>query len=125
MNLNQVTVPSLDLKKSIEFYVALGLNLIVDALPRYARLECPNGDSTLSLHKVDKLKPEEGIVLYFEDENLDGIVNRLKTNGITFTSEPEDKTWLWREAHLFDPDGHKLILFHAGKNRKNPPWRIN
>ena len=124
MNLNQVTIPSLDTNKSVAFYVTLGLNLIVDALPRYARLECPNGESTVSIHEAIDLSKGEGIVLYFENERLDETVKMLKTKGITFTSEPEDKTWLWREAHLFDPDGHKLILFQAGENRKNPPWRI-
>lgn len=48
MNLNQVTVPSLDLAKSISFYKRLGLKLIVEALPHYARFVCPDGDSTFS-----------------------------------------------------------------------------
>ena len=48
MNLNQITVPSLDLTKSIPFYKKLGLNLIVKALPNYARFECPDGNSTFS-----------------------------------------------------------------------------
>lgn len=125
MNLNQITIPSLDVGKAISFYIALGLNLIVDALPRYVRFECPEGDSTLSIHKVDKLPEENGITLYFEDENLDKLVSDLKQKGITFISNPEDTTWLWREAHLNDPDGNHIILYHAGKNRKNPPWRIN
>ena len=124
MNLNQVTIPSIDTNKSVAFYVTLGLNLIVDALPRYARLECPSGESTVSIHEAINLSEGESIVLYFENERLDETVKMLKTKGITFTSDPEDKTWLWREAHLFDPDGHKLILFQAGENRKNPPWRI-
>ncbi|MEM7380928.1 MAG: VOC family protein, partial [Bacteroidota bacterium] len=38
---------------------------------------------------------------------------------------PRDQSWLWREARLKDPDGNTLILYHAGENRKNPPWRIN
>ena len=32
--------------------------------------------------------------------------------------------WLWKEASLNDPDGNKIIIYEAGKNRKNPPWRI-
>ena len=48
MNLNQITIPSLDLKRATEFYKKLGLTLIVDALPRYVRFECPDGDSTFS-----------------------------------------------------------------------------
>ena len=69
MNLNQVTVPTLELEDAIAFYRALGLQLIVHAPPDYARFECPEGDATFSLHRVH--------------------------------------------------------LFHAGADRKNPPWRIN
>ncbi|MGB1217601.1 MAG: VOC family protein, partial [Saprospiraceae bacterium] len=44
--------------------------------------------------------------------------------GIQFEEMPDDKPWLWREARLRDLDGNLLILFHAGKNRINPPWKI-
>lgn len=125
MNLNQITIPSLDVEKATSFYKVLGLKLIVNALPRYVRFECPDGDTTFSIHKVNSLPKENGITIYFEDENLDELVSNLKQKGITFISDPEDKTWLWREAHLKDPDGNHIILYHAGKNRKNPPWRIN
>ncbi|NNC46042.1 MAG: VOC family protein [Winogradskyella sp.] len=124
MNLNQVTVPSLNVERSKDFYVQLGLKLIVDALPRYVRLECPDGDSTLSIHIVDQLGSNTGITLYFEHDQLDDKVKDLKDLGITFEGTTEDKPWLWREAHLKDPDGHQLILFKAGENRKNPPWRV-
>ncbi|MBJ6367181.1 VOC family protein [Snuella sedimenti] len=124
MNLNQVTIPSLDLEKATEFYKTLGLQLIVDALPRYVRFECPDGDSTLSIHLVETLPNGNGITIYFEDDNLDTLVTQLKSKGLVFISAPEDKRWLWREAHLLDPDGNTIILYYAGKNRKNPPWRI-
>lgn len=125
MDLNQITIPSLDVVNATKFYQTLGLHLIVDAAPRYVRFECPDGASTFSIHKVDELPEKNGITIYFEDENLDAFVKQLKGKGIIFTSEPEDKTFLWREAHLFDPDGNQIILYHAGKNRKNPPWRVN
>jgi len=125
MNLNQITIPSLDVEKATEFYKTLGLTLIVDALPCYVRFECPDGDATLSIHKVDELLKGNSITIYFEDKNLDTLVLSLKQKGITFISDPEDKTYLWREAHLHDPDGNHIILFYAGKNRKNPPWRVN
>lgn len=124
MNLNQVTVPSLDVEKSVAFYQKLGLLLIVDALPRYVRFELPNGDSTFSIHKADELPKGNGVTIYFEDENLDELVSNLQKKGIQFIQLPKDQTWLWREAHLLDPDGNKIILFKAGKNRKNPPWRV-
>lgn len=125
MNLNQITIPSLDVEKATSFYKTIGLKLIVDALPRYVRFECPDGDATFSIHKVDELPKGNGITIYFEDENLDALVSELKQKGIIFISNPEDKTWLWREAHLEDPDGNHIILYHAGQNRKNPPWRVN
>lgn len=125
MDLNQITIPSLDVAKATEFYKTLGLHLIVDAIPKYVRLECPDGNSTLSIHEVETLPKGEGITLYFEDENLDELVKHLESKGITFSQLPEDKPWLWREAHLHDLDGNKIILFHAGKNRKNPPWRVD
>ena len=124
MNLNQITVPSLDLTKSIPFYKKLGLNLIVEALPNYARFECPDGNSTFSLHQTNELSKGEGIYVYFECENLDEYVENLKQKGVQFDTEPTDEKWLWREARLKDIDGNQLILFYAGENRLNPPWRI-
>ncbi|MCB0503059.1 MAG: VOC family protein [Bacteroidetes bacterium] len=124
MNLNQVTVPSKDLTKAVLFYQQLGLKLIVDALPHYARFECPNGDATFSIHLVDELPVGEGVYVYFECDNLDDKVEQLKSKGVLFDQNPTDQKWLWREARLKDVDGNQLILFHAGINRKNPPWKL-
>ena len=124
MNLNQITIPSLNVEKAAIFYKTLGLKLIVEAFPKYVRFECPNGDSTFSIHKVDELPTGHGVSIYFECDNLDILVAELQTKGIVFNKLPEDKSWLWREAHLEDLDGNIIILYHAGKNRKNPPWRI-
>jgi len=125
MNLNQVTIPSIDLARSVSFYKKLGMKLIVDALPRYARFECPDGDATFSIHLVNELPLGTGIILYFECEDLNSQVTQLKENNIIFETPPTEQTWLWTEAHLKDPDNNQVILYHAGENRKNPPWRIN
>jgi len=124
MNLNQITIPSLDLTKSVLFYKQLGLKLIVDSLPRYARFECPDGQSTFSVHHTEKLANCDGIHIYFECNNLDEQIEELITKGIKFDEMPIDQDWLWREARLKDPDGHQLILFYAGDNRLYPPWRV-
>ena len=124
MNLNQITVPSLDLTKSILFYEKIGLKLIVKALPHYARFECPDGTATFSIHQTDKLPSGDGISVYFECENLDEHVEQLKEKGIEFEEAPNNKSWLWREARLKDLDGNQLILFYGGENRINPPWRV-
>lgn len=124
MNLNQVTIPSHDLTIAVEFYTRLGLQLIVDSVPRYARFLCPVGDATFSIHHVDHPIQTDGLTVYFECDNLDERFDQLQQLGVKFDLEPTDQRWQWREAHLRDPDGNRLILFHAGEYRKNPPWRI-
>lgn len=124
MNLNQVTINCSKTVETVEFFQKLGLLLIVDSLPRYARLECPDGESTLSVNEADQAEASNQIVLYFECKDLDGEVERLKSLGLRFDEDPTDRPWLWRQAYLKDPNGNKICLFHAGDNRKNPPWRV-
>ena len=102
----------------------LGLKLIVDSLPRYARLECPDGESTLSVNIAEEIALTNKIVLYFECDDLDDKVEELKAAGLVFDEDPTDRDWLWRQAYLKDPNGNKICLFYAGENRKNPPWRV-
>jgi len=125
MNLNQVTIPSLDLTKAISFYETLGLQLIVKALPHYARFECPDWNATFSIHLTETLPKGEGMYVYFECEHLDRDVSELVAKGIEFEQLSTDQSWLWREARLKDPDGNQVVLYYAGENRLNPPWRIN
>jgi catechol 2,3-dioxygenase-like lactoylglutathione lyase family enzyme len=124
MNLNQVTIYSNKPVETVEFFKKLGLIVIVDSLPRYARLECPDGESTLSVNIGEPVTATNSIVLYFECEDLDGEVSRLKSLGLEFDEDPTDRSWLWRQAYLRDPNGNKICLFYAGENRKNPPWRV-
>ena len=124
MNLNQVTVPSIDVRRSLLFYEALGLHLIVESLLEYIRFECPEGTSTFSVHRVEKMPEGDGVVVYFETKKLDEKVKELIQKGIKIDLLPTEQSWLWREARLKDPDGNSIILFYAGKNRKYPPWRI-
>ena len=135
MNLNQVTIYTDKPTETAEFFQTLGLSLIVDSLPRYARLECPDGDSTLSIQDTGtadfslqeaaaNLSLPSTIVLYFECADLDRTVEELKSKGLTFDEDPTDRPWLWRQAYLKDPNGNKICLFHAADNRKNPPWRV-
>ena len=125
MNLNQVTVPAVDVAASVEFYKRLGLRLIVDSVPRYARFECPDGESTFSIHRVVETPDTSGLTIYFECDDLDEFVGRLRAEGVKFESGPKDQRWLWREARLKDPAGNEICLFHGGENRRNPPWRLD
>lgn len=124
MNLNQVTLPATDVAASVEFYQALGLRLIVDSIPRYARLECPDGGATLSVHHVHRPPDTTGVIVYLECAELDRICERLSDRGLRFIHPPRDEHWLWREARMLDPAGNQVCLYYAGENRRFPPWRI-
>ncbi|MEC3957873.1 VOC family protein [Nocardia sp. CDC153] len=123
MRLNQVTVGATDLGRAEQFYGLLGLRLIVKT-NHYLRFECPEGDSTFSVELVESVPEGEQVSIYFESDRLDKECARLRAAGIVFDSSPADMSWLWREAWLRDPDGHRVCLFHAGENRLEPPWRI-
>jgi catechol 2,3-dioxygenase-like lactoylglutathione lyase family enzyme len=123
MRLNQVTVGATDVPASIAFYMSLGFELIVRS-EHYARFIVPEGGGTFSLHAVPSVPRDGAPVVYFECDDLDARVARLCDVGIVFDLAPTDQAWLWREAHLRDPAGNALILFSAGVNRLDPPWRI-
>ncbi|WP_421763211.1 VOC family protein [Ekhidna sp.] len=71
MNLNQVTVPSRDEVKAISFYEKLGFKLIVHTHDKYARFECPEGDSTFSIHFTNDISTGNVPIIYFECDDLD------------------------------------------------------
>jgi hydroxymethylpyrimidine/phosphomethylpyrimidine kinase len=118
VKLNQVTVGTTDFEASIAFYRKLGLALIVHAPPRYARFETPSGE-TFSIHEAEAVVGET--MVYFEVEDVDAFVAALD---LPLVEPPSDKTWLWREARLVDPSGNPICIFHAGGNRRFPPWRV-
>ncbi|MGQ2991992.1 MAG: VOC family protein [Brevundimonas sp.] len=130
MNLNQVTVEVSDIPRSRDFYQRLGLKLIVSA-DHYCRFLCPAKEgqgvagqgATFSIHLSEAVRPN-GAGIYFECDDLDVRVERLKAAGIVFDHDPVDQRWLWREAWLRDPDGNRLCLYFAGVNRVDPPWRV-
>ncbi|MTI17011.1 VOC family protein [Rhodobacteraceae bacterium RKSG542] len=123
MDLNQVTLETRNFNESLEFYKKLGLRLIVLSEGRYARFEMPSGSSTLSLHQAEE--PAIGnTVLYFEVDDVERKFEELSASGIVFETPPTDEHWRWKEARFTDPAGNKLCLFHAGPDRRFPPWRL-
>lgn len=122
MNMNQVTLACTDIEASKNFYLTLGFTLIVDT-PHYLRFACPNDGASFSLSASDRASA--GVSVYFETPNVDECVTELEKKGVIFTHRPEDKRYFWREASLKDPSGNSLIIYWAGENRLNPPWRVS
>lgn len=123
MDMNQVTVEVQDFKEAVEFYVKIGLRLIVSERDEYARFELPSGSSTFSLY-VSNQPVVGNTVLYFEVDDVDEKFTELSKLGIKFESPPMDQSYRWRTAHFTDPTGNKLCLFNAGNDRRFPPWRL-
>jgi catechol 2,3-dioxygenase-like lactoylglutathione lyase family enzyme len=123
VKLNQVTLPAEDIAASVAFYRTMGFELIVDA-PHYARFKSTEGDATFSVHKVDALQLPSPTVVYFETSTLDETVRALKAKGLSFSQDPRDEPWRWREARIADPSGNVICLYWAGDNRLSPPWRV-
>lgn len=126
MRLNHITIIVTQLDRSLAFYQQLGLDLIVLAQPRYARLRVPGNDATFSLEVTPSARamgPEQAQI-FFECEDLDARCAHLAAQGMVFDVPPTERDYLWREALLRDPDGHDIRLYWAGENRLNPPWRL-
>lgn len=128
LRLNQVTLGARNMALSITFYETLGLTLIVDSAPRYARLEFPMPNAggepaTLSLHRVNESwkAPDDWPLVYFE---VDDIEAYLRARGLKPLMPPEMKPYLWQEADILDPSGNRIRLYTAGKARRFPPWRV-
>jgi catechol 2,3-dioxygenase-like lactoylglutathione lyase family enzyme len=125
IKLNHVTLICTDFEKSLEFSKLLGFDLIVLSEPKYARFICPGSEETLSIEFTGETVEAPRAELFFECETIDETVVELEEKGFTFDQQPTDMSYLWREARLLDPDGHNIRLYKAGKNRLDPPWRIN
>jgi catechol 2,3-dioxygenase-like lactoylglutathione lyase family enzyme len=124
VDLNQVTVPCTDYDGTVRFYQLLGLRLIVDSPPRYARFETETG-TTFSIHAEGMASSGADMTVYFEVDDVDATVGKLREKGMTFSNDPVDQEWLWREAYTNDPSGNTICIYHAGENRRYPPWRVD
>ena len=125
VRLNHVTIGVGDVEASAGFYARLGLTQIVASYPDYARFVAPEGGTTLSLHRVADSSRVQSVSIHFEVDDVDRSVAELKDAGFDFICDPVDQPYLWREAILLDPDGHRIFIYHAGENRLDPPWRLS
>jgi len=124
MDLNQITLSVRDLQTGIGFLSKIGLRLIVhNPEGRYARFELPSGSTTLSITENPETTPGDSI-LYFEVEDVQRRYDELHAAGVEFESPPTEQSWRWCEAHFSDPTGNRFCLFHAGPDRRFPPWRL-
>lgn len=91
--------------------------------PHDARSECPEGDATVSVHRVESAAPSAGVVVHLECARLDDRARELRAAGFEFLTLPTGERWPRREARRADPADNVLCPVRAGETRRNPPWR--
>lgn len=56
---------------------------------------------------------QDAVMLVFQVDNLDEAVMELREKGVFFVAAPTDRPeWGMRTAHLRDPDGNLVEIFH-------------
>lgn len=81
MELNQVTLSTIDVAAPIRFYRTMGFEPIVEE-PHCARFRSSLGDATFSVHAVGEISGLSQTVVYFEYQSLDEEVVAPKAKGI-------------------------------------------
>lgn len=128
LRLSLVT-PSLtvnDLHKSIAFYTD-GLGFVIqerwDNKGVLMGVSLKAGTSRLMLNQDDFNKGRDRVkgvgqrLWLTTAQDVDALAQRIKTNGITLASEPEDMPWGSRVFSLADPDGF-IISFTRERRSK-------
>ncbi len=121
-----LTVDSVE--RSIEFYSGkLGLTVEWNAVPAFAMLRL--GTGTIGLLASAEAQKEgvmpssaaqkRAIHVELSTDDLDGLFEELKANGVVFHQPPHDEPWE-RSMTALDPDGY-AVEFAQGRRGKNKP----
>ena len=111
MNYTSTLLAVSDLGKSLRFYrEVLGLEVIQDfganvTLTGGIALQTLNTWREFIGGKPVTLRSHTG-ELYFEEEDMDGFLERLKTQEVSYVHPPLKHRWGQRVVRLYDPDGH-------------------
>jgi catechol 2,3-dioxygenase-like lactoylglutathione lyase family enzyme len=59
--------------------------------------------------------------LYFEYDDLDGMVARLKEHGVTFVHDLREQPWRQKVVRFYDPDEH---IIEVGESMEHVAFRL-
>lgn len=60
--------------------------------------------------------------LYFEHDDLDGIVKRLESEGVEFVHELMEQPWRQKAVRFYDPDRN---IIEIGESMEHLCWRLS
>lgn len=100
-----------DVERAARFYRdQLGLQQVYENEAR-DRVGVQCGPTRLFLHPTEET--ERGpwnVELYFQVEDVDEVVSRLRAQGVGVLLEPTEEPWGERNAGILDPDGYPVYL---------------
>jgi catechol 2,3-dioxygenase-like lactoylglutathione lyase family enzyme len=98
-----------DVERAARFYRdELGLEQVFESDGRLA-LSC--GPIRLLLHPTEETaRGVSNVELYFQVDDVDEAVSRLRAHGVGVLVEPTDEPWGERDAGVLDPDGYPVYL---------------
>jgi len=110
-----------DVERAARFYRdQLGLEELHQDKGRVL-LHC--GETRVLLHPTeDREGGACNVELYFEVDDVDGAVSRLREQGVGVLLEPTDEPWGERNAGLLDPDGYPIYLTQSLIESWVPEW---
>lgn len=128
LRLEGLTLTVDDVARSVAFYRdKIRLEVAHAALPAFALLRA--GDWTIGLLSSEEARKNgaaatsadqrRGIHLEFTTDDLDGLYDVLRANGVTFVEPPHDEPWE-RSMTALDPDGY-TVEFAQGRRGRNAP----
>ena len=91
-----------------------------------AWVEYELGATTIGVGCHPAWKPShEGTTVAFEVADIQDVVQKLKSRGVTFDMEPMETPVCWM-AQFRDPDGNKLVVHQRKRNEfRSPETRKN
>lgn len=122
MSLDAIGIISRDLKKTIEFYALLGVNLKEIGGTDHIEGLTPSGVRIMadSIELIQKINPHwkenigSGIILCFKQQSakkVDQLFSDITAAGFKDIKKPWDAFWGQRYSSVLDPDGNQIDLF--------------
>ena len=102
-----------DMKRSAEFYNALGFGVLGAWGDPSGVAIMQRGDVTLMLQVAETVNNAGGrwsVYIYVDD--IDALHDDLTAAGVAVTGPPEDKDYGCRDFGVYDPDSHCLAFGH-------------
>jgi catechol 2,3-dioxygenase-like lactoylglutathione lyase family enzyme len=97
--------------KQVAGWYATNLGLTVaEESPRFVQLADRAGRPCVAFHAGEAVEHPNAVQLHFEVEDVDREYERLRSEGVSFDTPPENKPWGWRVVAARDPAGHVVEL---------------